>query len=276
MRRTIGRLARLMVLGAAALVMGHVGVALGSSRVPAHLAFLPFPSAVRLPERAAQGADSARVRRLLQAARGTNSVVCELAARAVDGRSGWSSGDGGDFYAGGASDSASLDVAGWVHHDHVDASVVPLLAAALADPDWCVRRLAAPLLGRTRDRSAMRAMLAALAAQDAVTREMAALALGFANDSGSVRPLVARLHDDAPRVRATAAWALGELERHEAVRPLIEALSDADALVRESAARSLGEVEDTAAIPALTERLRSDRAASVRRAAARALGEIAG
>jgi HEAT repeat protein len=35
-------------------------------------------------------------------------------------------------------------------------------------------------------------------------------------------------------------------------------------------------VEDTAAIPALTDRLKSDRAATVRRAAARALGEIAG
>jgi hypothetical protein len=275
-RRSIGRLAQLLVLTVGALTLGRAGLALGTARAAERHVFLPLTVVASQAARTQHGIDSARVARLLQAARGTNAVACELAASTVDGRSGWSSGNDGEFRAGGSSDSVAGDVATWLHHGDVDAAAVPLLRAAIADPDWCVRRLAAPLLGRVHHPSAMQAMLAALAATDPVAREMAALALGFADDSSSVAPLVSRLHDDAPRVRATAAWALGEIERHEAVRPLIDALADPDALVRESAARALGEVEDTTAIPALADRLKSDKAATVRRAAARALGEIAG
>ncbi|MFL5393377.1 MAG: hypothetical protein ACJ79G_11115, partial [Myxococcales bacterium] len=80
---------------------------------------------------------------MLQAARGTNAVACEMAAATVDGRSGWSSGDDGDFRPGGSVDSVAADVVTWVHHHDVDATAVPLLRTALADSDWCVRRLAA-------------------------------------------------------------------------------------------------------------------------------------
>jgi hypothetical protein len=275
-RRFIGRLAQLLVLAFGALVLGRAAVALGSTRTAARPVFLPLPVAATQRASERPGIDSARVARLLQAARGTNTLACELAASTVDGRSGWSSGSDGDFRAGGSDDIAARDIVTLLHHEEVAATAVPLLRAALADPDWCVRRLAAPLLGRAHDPAAMQAMLAALTATDSVTREMAALALGFADSVRSIAPLVSRLHDDVARVRATAAWALGEIDRHEAVRPLIDALADSDALVRESAARALGEVEDTAAIPALADRLKSDRAAAVRRAAARALGEIAG
>jgi hypothetical protein len=271
----IARLVRPLVFVIAAIAVGRAGVALGSARAGERREPAPSSGAANREGLAQQALDSARVRRLLQAARGANTVMCELAATTVDGRSGWSSGSGGDFRAGG-SDSLVGDVVEWAHDRQVDATAVPALRAALADPDWCVRRLAAPLLGRVRDGSAMQAMLAALAAPDGGVREMAALALGLADDARAVAPLIERLHDDAPRVRATAAWALGEIERREAVRPLIGALADSDALVRESAARALGEVEDAAAIPALTDLLKSDRVAAVRLAAARALGEIAG
>jgi hypothetical protein len=274
-RRVIGRLAQALIVAIAAVLVGRVGLVVGTARGAEHAAFIPMPGGGG-GARQGQSVDSTRVRRLLDAARGTNTVACELAANAVDGHSGWYSDSDGGFRPGGSIDSASDDVVRWVTHHDVDATAVSLLRVAIADPDWCVRRLAAPLLGHTRGPAAMQAMLGALASSDAVAREMGALALGIAEDSLSVAPLVARLRDDAPRVRATAAWALGEIERHEAVRPLIDALSDADALVRESAAHALGAVEDTAAIPALTDRLKSDRAATVRRAAARALGEIAG
>ena len=239
--------------------------------------FLPPPvgvAAQAAPEQQ-RGVDSTRVHALLQAARGSNAFMCELAANTVDGRSGWWS-DGDGFRAGAAGDPSAGDVVRWVRNEKIDAASVPLLRAALADSDWCVRRVAAPLLARIDAEPARQAMLAALAAAEPGTREMAALALGFAEDPRSIQPLVARLRDDAPRVRATAAWALGEIESREAVRPLIGALGDSDALVRESAARALGEVEDAAAIPALTDVLKSDREPAVRRAAARALGEIVG
>jgi HEAT repeats len=275
MRRAIGRLAQVIILAGAALAVGKVGATLGATRANERLVILPFPvgATQAVPER--QGMDAPRVRALLDAARGANAVACELAAAAVDGHS-WSSGGmDGSFRAGGSGDSVARDVATWIHHD-VDPAAVPLLRTAIADSDWCVRRLAAPLLGRVRDASAMQAMQAALGASDAGTREMAALALGFAEDARTIPQLVSRLRDDAPRVRATTAWALGEIDRREAARPLIDALGDSDALVRESAARALGEVEDPSAIPPLTDLLKSDRAATVRRAAAWALGEIIG
>ena len=274
MRHAIGWLVAVpaVVIGATMVARVSGGSSAGTANEP--WVFVPLPASTFQSAARQLPADTARVRALLQAARGTNAVVCELAARTVDGRFGWSS--DGMFTAGGAADSVAGNVVEWVHDRGISAATVPLLRAAIGDSDWCVRRLAAPILGRVHDPSAMQAMLASLDASDAGTREMAALALGFANDPRATTPLVARLRDDSPRVRATAAWALGEIESKTAVRPLIEALRDGDALVRESAAHALGEVEDTAGIAPLTEVLKSDRAPAVRRAAAKALGEIAG
>ena len=275
MKRGARRFTQVLAVVVAAVAVTRVGVALGIARSSTPVVFVPFPVATAQAAPASQRSDSSQVSALLQAARGTNALVCELAARTVDGRFGWSSGDG-EFMPGGSADSLGRDVMSWVHERQIDPATVPLLRAAIADQDWCVRRLAAPILGHVRDASAMQAMLASLDAADAGTREMAALALGFADDAHATTALVARLRDDSPRVRATAAWALGEIESKAAVRPLIDALRDTDALVRESAARALGEVEDTAGIAPLTDVLKSDRAPAVRRAAARALGEIAG
>jgi hypothetical protein len=273
MTRGTRRLIQVLAVAGATAVAARLGVALGTARANERVVFVPFPATVHGVS-AQQRSDSAQVGALLRAARGTNAIACELAARTVDGRFGWS-GDG-DFTPGGLADSLGGDVVSWVHERKIDPATVPLLRAAIADQDWCVRRLAAPILGHVGDASAVQAMLASLDAADAGTREMAALALGFSDDPRATTPLVARLRDDSPRVRATAAWALGEIESKAAVRPLIEALRDGDALVRESAARALGEVEDTAGIVPLTDVLKSDRAPAVRRAAARALGEIAG
>ena len=274
MRHAIGWLVAVPAVVIGATMIARVDGVSNTAAARERPVFVPLPASAFQTAPRQQAADSSRVRALLQAARGTNALVCELAARTIDGRSGWSSDDGG-FMPGGSADSLGRGLVTWVHERGIDPATVPLLRAALADQDWCVRRLAAPILGRVRDASAMQAMLASLDAADAGTREMAALALGFANDARATTPLVARLRDESPRVRATAAWALGEIESKAAVRPLIEALRDGDALVRESAARALGEVEDTAGIVPLTDVLKSDRAPAVRRAAARALGEIA-
>ena len=274
MRRILGRIARVVIVVGAIVATGRLVSTLGVAQARERLAFVAMPvTPLQMAE--PRGIDSARVRAVLQAARGANAMMCEMAASTVDGRSGWWS-DGGAFRAGASADSATRDVVSWVQRHEVEANAVPILRAALGDADWCVRRLAAPLLGRIQHASARQAMLEALGSTDATAREMAALALGFADDSSAVQPLIGRLRDDAPRVRATAAWALGEIERHEAVRPLIDALRDSEALVRESAAHALGEVEDTAAIPALADLLKADQAPAVRRAAAKALGEIAG
>ncbi len=274
MRHAIGWLIAVPAVVIGATIIARVDGGSNAGGANERSVFVPLPASAFQPAPRQQPADSSRVRALLQAARGTNALVCELAARTIDGRSGWSS-DGG-FMGGGAADSVAGDVVDWIHERGISAATVPLLRTAIGDSDWCVRRLAAPILGRVHDPSATQAMLAALAAPEAGTREMGALALGFAGDTHTVAPLVARLRDDSPRVRSTAAWALGEMESKAAVRPLIEVLKDADAGVRESAAHALGEVEDTAGIVPLTEVLRSDAVPAVRRAAAKALGEIAG
>jgi len=274
MKHAIGWLVAVPALVIGATVVARVDGGSNAGGDNDRWVFVPLPASAFQSAPRQQPSDSSRVRALLQAARGTNALVCELAARTVDGRSGWSS-DGG-LTAGGAADSVIGDVVESIHERGISAATVPLLRAAIGDPDWCVRRLAAPILGRVHDPSATQAMLGALAAPEAGTREMGALALGFASDTQTVAPLVARLRDESPRVRAAAAWALGEMESKAAVRPLIDVLRDADAGVRESAARALGQVEDTAGIVPLTEVLKSDRDPAVRRAAAKALGEIAG
>ncbi len=271
--------ARWLLAGAVTVVtLGGIGLTLGAVHARERAVFLSLPGsspAIAQAQERRAVADSARVRRLLDAARGANAILCDLVASTVDGRSGWYSELDTDFRAG-ATDSLARDVVSWVQHREVDATAVPVLRDALMDGDRCVRRLAAPMLGRVRDPSAMQAMLAALAASDAGIREVGALALGFADDPRAIQPLVERLRDDSPRVRATVAWALGEMEHRDVVRPLVGALADTDPMVRQSAARALGEVEDASAVPPLTDLLKSDRDPAVRRAVAWALGEILG
>ena len=271
---TIGRIGRVTIGVAAAITVVGVGAALGAVRKNHNIVFLPLPEAsIIASNQQTSPTDSTRVRQLLDAARGANALMCDLATGAVDGRFGWSSDD--NYTAGGA-DSVSRDVTRWVHEHEVDATALPTLRAGLADADACVRRLAAPLLGRIKTPAAYQAMTSALSSSEAAVREMGALALGYLEDPRSIGQLTERLKDDAPRVRATAAWALGEIERPESVPPLIDALKDQDSMVRRSAAHALGEVEDAKAIPALTDLLRGDRDPEVRRAAALALGEIMG
>jgi hypothetical protein len=278
--RTLGRTGQVATLAVLVAIVAGAGVALGAVSAAKRGMFArPVPGTMEavaplapVAQRAVVS-DSTRVRQLLESARGVNGLVCDLAARTVDGRSGWWSGS--DVIASG--DTGVRDVVSWVQHREMDPSSVPVLRTALADADPCVRRLAAPLLGRIRHPSASQAMLSALAAAEPTVREMGALALGFSDDTTGVGPLERRLREDSsPRVRATAAWALGEIERPESARVLVDALRDTDALVRRNAAHALGEIENPVAIPALTDLLKSDGDADVRRAAAQALGEIVG
>src|SRR5678815_1138736 len=132
-----GRLWRGLAFAIIVMSMGWLGMTLGTASAEERRLLQPFPAGASPVEQEPDRVDSARVRRLLQAARGANSVMCELAAMTVDGRSGWSSGMDGAFHAGGSADSLARDVSSWVHHDEVDPTAVPLLGAALGDPDWC-------------------------------------------------------------------------------------------------------------------------------------------
>ena len=187
---------------------------------------------------------------LLATVRGSDSVVCELAVRAIDGRHGWSS--TADELAGVGAPLTALQRATvqWAVGDEdgepsgaAPTSVAPL-ATALADADPCVRRIAALKLGRMRDPRGIDALRAALASSNADQRAIGALGLGYAEDPAAIDALGGALDDASPDVRAAATWALGEIEDARAIPLLIPVLGeDEDPAVRRVAAWALGEIE---------------------------------
>lgn len=227
------------------------------------------------PSREAQSAtrdEAENVAALIAAVRNGNPVLCELAARGAS----W---DGNWRFVGPASplhtrSAPTMELVRFAASSPKGRDVIPPLRAALGDPDPCVRRFVAPLLGRTQHDAAVEALVAALRDANALTREAAAVGLRFAEKPRTIDPLTRALEDQESAVRAAAAWALGEIEDPRAIPALERALKDAEAVVRINAAWALGEIEDPAAIPALTAALRDDRDPEVRRMAAWALGNI--
>ena len=187
---------------------------------------------------------------LLATVRGSDPVVCELAVRAVDGRHGWSSTVDELAGVGGRLTALQRATIEWAVDNEDDEGSVPSAAAvaplsmALADPDACVRRMAALKLGRLRDPRGMDALRGALSSADADQRAVGALGLGYAGDSASIDALGGVLDDASPAVRAAATWALGEIEDARAIPLLIPVLGeDEDPAVRQVAAWALGEIE---------------------------------
>lgn len=227
-----GSAARLWALGAG-LALFALGLPLTCSG--------PDSNGVAATRPTAGTADSTLATRLVEAVRGADPVVCGLAARALD--QGWWN-RGMRVEPAVSDDPVSREVVDWALDPRDAVGAVAPLAAALADPDPCVRRLAARILGRTRSPDAVTALRRALGSADAGEREMAAIGLGFAEDGAALPGLVEALRDPEPGVRIAAAWALGEIESPDAIPPLAEALArDTEAGVREAAAWALGEIE---------------------------------
>ena len=182
-------IASLFVLAAAILVVcrsGDAGPAAQAQAAPA------------IP------ADSLAVA-LLATVRGSDPIVCELAVRAVDGRHGWSS--TADELAGVGAPLTALQRATiqWAVEGGDDeragasATAVAPLATALADPDPCVRRMAALKLGRMRDSRGMDALRGALASADPDERAIGALGLGYSEDPAAIDALGGALVDRVRR-----------------------------------------------------------------------------
>jgi HEAT repeat protein len=221
---------------------------------------------------APQRDDAANVAALIAAVRDANPVLCELASRGAM----W---DGNWQYVGPATplrarSGGTTELVRFAASSPKGRDVIAPLRTALGDPDPCVRRFAAPLLGRTQQDAAVETLVAALRDENPVTREAAAVGLRFAEKSSTIDPLSRALEDREASVRAAAAWALGEIEDSRAIPALERTLKDPEPVVRMNAAWALGEIEDAAAIPALTALLREDRDPEVRRMAAWALGNI--
>jgi len=201
---------------------------------------LPCGAGAQSPRAGSPTADSAAVVAIIESVRGANPVLCELAARSVENQWGW----GGQYDLRATRDPlarAALEVSRG--HRPPPAAVAPL-AAALRDGDACVRRVAAPLLGRVRTPAALAALRTALRDEHADAREAAAIGLGYSEDRSTIPALLAGIQDAEPRVRAASAWALGEIEDARAIGALVRLLrEDRDATVRAAAAWALGSIE---------------------------------
>jgi HEAT repeat protein len=144
----------------------------------------------------------------------------------------------------------------WLPSREAAALVIPLLS----DKAEFVRREAASMLGRTRDRSAVPALVNALLDKKPSVRGAAALALGEVGDETAVQPL-ANLLTGAKKKRSfedefvlrSAARSLGQIASRAGVPALIATLENSAnaADTRREAATALGAIGDTAAMPAL-------------------------
>lgn len=214
---------RLALLGLLALVLAAVAVAGGRDAA----------AQSRAPE------DRANAQALLDAMRGTAPIPCALALSVIEGN-GW-----GSWYGSGIAQDSTVDrLRGWLDHGVADPAVVPVLRAAMAPGDACVRQTAARLLGRTHQTRAVDALTEALRDADPSTRELGAIGLALSEAAGAYTPLVGALRDVEPRVRAAAALALGKLGDHRAESDLVPVLQrDRDPAVRRAAAMALGALD---------------------------------
>ena len=155
-----------------------------------------------------QPADTTAVRTLLASVRGANAVICELASQTIENGGGWGYSDLRTPV-----DNAVRNALSVVRRGHVPPQAVGMLTAALSDDDGCVRRVAAPLLGRINTPAAVSALRESLGSENPQTRAAAAVGLGYTNNHGVVPTLTRLLREDRdPGVRAAAAWAIGSIE----------------------------------------------------------------
>lgn len=139
------------------------------------------------------------------------------------------------------------------------AEVGGRLIAALYDPSWRVRKLAAERLGALRDPNSIIPDLLAVLGDRGETgaRNAAAEALSRMG-SASTAALIAHLRHPDPDQRKFAADILGQMGASVAQDPLIAALEDVDPNVRVAAAEALGQVGGAAAARALDRALGVD------------------
>ncbi len=145
-------------------------------------------------------ADPTAVRAFLQGVRGSNTIQCEIILQSFDS---WSSNRSPDR------DSVASAVTMVVRRRGAASQSVPELMAAVRGDDSCSARVAARLLGRSRQASARRELIAALRDSSAQVRRLSAIGLGYSSDTTASGALVRVLADRDDQVRAAAAWALG-------------------------------------------------------------------
>jgi HEAT repeat protein len=138
-----------------------------------------------------------------------------------------------------------------------EEKAIKSLIASLEGEDRVVRREAIMKLVKI-GQPTVRPLIIALREGGADLRHMAALILGKIRDATAIPHLVGSMSDDDLRVRANAVLALGELGGEEALEALIAALRDESWWVRSCAADALGWSGDARAVGPLIEALKEE------------------
>ena len=128
-----------------------------------------------------------------------------------------------------------------------------LLAGALADDSWRVRRVAAEGLAASGGREAVEKLVEALRHHHRDLGLLNASLTALSKTREDIVPTVAGFLTDADaEVRTYSALALGLIGDSRPVPALIDRLDDADMNVRFHAIEALGRIRDTAAVEVLT------------------------
>jgi len=143
----------------------------------------------------------------------------------------------------------------------------------LTDKNPILRRNAARLLKRLKERRALESLGMALKDSIEEVRIAVVEAIGEINGDDSIKYLLIALTDESAEVRRIAALLLGNIPSERVIEPLLLVLSDPDTWVRDAAIRSLAIRGDKRAIPHLIDLLQDD-SGIIRLAAIEALGRF--
>ncbi|HMA66002.1 MAG TPA: HEAT repeat domain-containing protein, partial [Chitinispirillaceae bacterium] len=132
------------------------------------------------------------------------------------------------------------------------------LIQMLKDDDSEVRTDAAFMLGKMKDKSAIRHLRSLLYDKRSIVRTQAADALVRIGTQEAILQLANATRDAAISVRENAAYALGESGDSSAVQPLIQLLKDKITSVRIASIDALAQIRDPQAIPSLYSMLNDD------------------
>jgi len=102
-----------------------------------------------------------------------------------------------------------------------DATAIPALLKALADPESTVRAATAFALGEIRDPVTIPNLLRALADPESIVRQASAMAMGEIGDSSALPALLGALADPESSVRRAVAWALRQFKDPTMISPVL-------------------------------------------------------
>ncbi len=145
---------------------------------------------------------------------------------------------------------AALQAIGKRAEEGVPGGQLPVaaLVAALHDPEWSVRAIAALTLRLGGEQTPLAPLLDALHDEDESVRAAAVQTLGTLGERVPLQALEEMLYDTAWQVREATVLALGELGKRVPAEILLTAAKDSDEVVREAAQIALRQLSSASSV----------------------------